>query len=118
VADFERFYAERYRHAVAYAFKLCGPEAEDIVQDVFLYVFRRLPTLPDLRPTRLFAWVKFAALARRHDAWHRHRVPADDLVEVEHALAREALGRGPSSAGRPENNGGSRPIGAARFVAR
>jgi hypothetical protein len=83
-ADFEQFYAERYRHAVAYASKFLGlVDAEDVVQDVFVYIFTRLDTLPDLRPTRLFAWVKFAAIHEKESAWRRRIIPCGALDDIE-----------------------------------
>jgi DNA-directed RNA polymerase specialized sigma24 family protein len=84
-ADFAQLYAERYGHAVGFASKFVGlVEAEDIVQNVFLYIIlARLDTLPDLRPTRLFAWVKYAARHEMKTAWRRHVALVEDLADVE-----------------------------------
>ena len=82
--DFARFYDERYGHAVGYASKFLRlVDAEDVVQGVFLYTWRRLDTLPDLRPTRLFAWIKYAARHEVASAWRRRIIPLGVLDDVE-----------------------------------
>lgn len=89
-------YANKRALAVRIAASICGRDAEDVVQNVVFYLWRRLDTLTGLSVRFFLECVKQSALGRTRAAWRRRAVLSDDLVAVERRLVRR---RGPVGPG-------------------
>lgn len=87
-------YEHKWGVAVRVAATLCGPaDAEDVVQDVAFYLWRRRDTLTEISPGFFIDAVKQKAIGRTRYAWRRRAILTDDLVAVERRLVRRATGR-------------------------
>jgi hypothetical protein len=86
-ADLLDVYARIWGPAVRIAARFCGRDAEDVVQDVALYLWLRRDTLTAISPGFFVESVKRKAIQRDGTAWRRHAVLAgasvEDLGEVE-----------------------------------
>lgn len=91
--DFVAVYTANYAKAVATIRRVCGADAEDVVQTVAVYFWRRLDTLTHLEADLFFkaVWHQAVKVGRR-SAWRRHVVLSDDLVAAEHRQVRRARG--------------------------
>lgn len=89
-------YERKWWLAVRVAATICGADAEDVVQNVALYLWRRLDTLTAISAGFFIRSVKQKAIARKQSAWHRHMIPMapDDLLVVEKFHVREGRERG------------------------
>src|SRR5262245_15768412 len=88
--DILTMYVEHKARAVRTAQSIVGAvHAEDVVQDVVLYMFEKRDYLePGPLTAYFFTAVRTTAFRRRHYAWERYVVPMDpeDLVLAEQAM--------------------------------
>jgi hypothetical protein len=94
VIDAETFlavYRSQRDKAMRTVRRVAGPDAEDVVQQVALYLWRRLDTLKHLEPGLFFkcVWHEAVKVGRR-SAWRRRAVALDlaDLADLERERAR------------------------------
>jgi hypothetical protein len=88
--DLLAIYVAKWRVAVRTAARICGPDAEDVVQTTALYLWQRRDTLPyRIGPGFFINCVKRKAVMATQSSWRRHVTAMDgknlELVERHNA---------------------------------
>ena len=89
-AVFGRAYDEHSRGVYAAAYRILGdaPQAQDVVQDVFLRLWRRPHTF-DAARGELGAYLRMMARSRALDLWREGQAAGRAHARLEHAVAHE-----------------------------